>query len=76
MKWNKFAALGLSVCLVFGMTACGSSEKPAQSGAAGAQTEAADNGQAASQEQAGGDKTYEPTTLTFWNGFTDRKSVV
>lgn len=70
MKWNKFAAVGLSVCLVLGMTACGGSEKPAQSGAAGAQTEAADIGQAASKEQAGGDKTYEPTTLTFWNGFT------
>lgn len=78
-KWKKFAALGLTGAMMLGLTACGgSSPAPAQETAPVQEEEApvqeetgsesTDTGaeQAAAQEE----KEYEPTTLTFWNGFT------
>ena len=74
-KWSKFAALGLTFAMVLGTTACGSSSTGAEAGssaepqsqeAAVESTGAADSSVADAAEE----KTYEPTTLTFWNGFT------
>lgn len=75
-KWKKIVAAGLASSMVFSLAACGnSSESP--SGAAqeadpapvqeeaAADTDTSDDAGAAQE-----DKVYEPTTLTFWNGFT------
>ena len=72
-KWNKIMALGMALCLGLGLTACGgkatdtAGEAAAEPQSAAASTAAEP---AASGEADSGEKTYEPTTLTFWNGFT------
>lgn len=74
-KWKKFAALGLTGAMMLGLTACGgssdSSKTPAQDSSAQEES-GAQNEDVGSEEQASVEETkeYEPTTLTFWNGFT------
>ena len=72
-KWNKLMALGMALCLGLGLTACGGkATDTAGEAAAEPQSAAASTAEepAASGEADSGEKTYEPTTLTFWNGFT------
>lgn len=78
-KWKKFTALGLAGIMVFGLTACGggAGEQSAAPEPAPAEEADTENVSEAEPEAAEADtdtaqetKEYEPTTLTFWNGFT------
>lgn len=72
-KWNKLLALGMAFSMTLVLTACSgqsadtSGETAAQPQSAAPSTAASDSADAS---EAGEEKTYEPTTLTFWNGFT------
>ncbi len=73
-KWKKFMALGLTLSMALGMSACGSSSDTQEAASAQPASSEAAQEAAASETTGGGTteeaKTYEPTTLTFWNGFT------
>ena len=71
-KWNKLLALGMAFSMTLALTACSgqsadTSGEAAEPQSAAPSTAASDSADAS---EAGEDKTYEPTTLTFWNGFT------
>ena len=71
-KWNKLLALGMAFSMTLALTACSgqsadTSGEAAEPQSAAPSTAASDSADAS---EAGEEKTYEPTTLTFWNGFT------
>ena len=71
-KWNNLLALGMAFSMTLALTACSgqsadTSGEAAEPQSAAPSTAASDSADAS---EAGEEKTYEPTTLTFWNGFT------
>ena len=71
-KWNKLLALGMAFSMTLALTACSgqsadTSGEAAEPQSAAPSTAASDSADAS---EAGEEKTYEPTTLTFWNVFT------
>ena len=71
-KWNKLLALGMAFSMTLALTACSgqsadTSGEAAEPQSAAPSTAASDSADAS---EAGEEKTYENTKLTFWNGFT------
>ena len=71
-KWNKLLALGMAFSMTLALTACSGQSADTSGEAAEPQSAAPSTAvsDSADASEAGEEKTYEPTTLTFWNGFT------
>lgn len=69
---KKFITLGLVLSMILSLTACGSKASDTTPSGTASVTPTAESAEStpAAETAKTEEKTYEPTTLTFWNGFT------